>query len=864
MRYVLRPYQEAAIEGIRAKVREGKKRVVLVAPTGSGKTTIAASIIESAIAKGSRCLFLTHRKELIEQASARLDSIGIDHGVIQASHKRARPWCSVHVASVATLVRRLGNRPDVQLIIVDEAHHAMSESWIKVLAAYPKAAVIGLTATPWRLDGKGLKGIFEDVVVVAQAHELVPEYLMAPRIFAPDKPNLSKVHTTAGDYDVGELEEVMAQTTLVGNVVEHWQKLAGGARSLVFAVTVRHSLALRDRFREAGVAAEHLDATSHPDDRAAILARLKSGETRVVTNCQILTEGFDLPELGCVSLARPTQSSVLFLQMCLDEKTEILTRRGWMGPNDILKDDSVAGLDLQSNAVDWAPILSLTDRSFVPGEGMFEVSTPGIDLRVTGKHRLVVSRPRFSQIRQAVIWPNWQAADASDVHRFRSNFRIPVAAIQEAPGLPLTDDEIRFIGWFLTDGSINKRTNGISIYQATHQPHFCEIEKCIQGCGFKYGMHVRWPEGKFKASSMRAQFTISKGLPRGTDKHLRGWEDLEQYIDKNLSPAMESIDARQLGVLLESIHLGDGSKQINQSWTRRSYHVSTGNRVFADRLQSLCVRRGWRCNIAIATYNANPLYVLHIKNQTFRSIGGACAKDRVGLRESVATAGERVWCVENRLGTIFIRRNGKVCIVGNCGRILRPAPGKAAPIVLDHADCVRRHGHPLDPREYSLEDMPKLERGRKGKAETEDRAKVCGQCFAIAAMNARVCPECGAPFTPSGPVGVVETGTELKEQKAPSIGTETPINSAICSACGSKNIRPIRKPERWGVHRHLVICGKCGHREFRVEPTTKATQDEKRAEFERLEQIRIEKQFAKGWTWHKFREVFGVWPSRYA
>jgi hypothetical protein len=164
-------------------------------------------------------------------------------------------------------------------------------------------------------------------------------------------------------------------------------------------------------------------------------------------------------------------------------------------------------------------------------------------------------------------------------------------------------------------------------------------------------------------------------------EHRRGWGELEPYLSKDLAPALEDMTREQLTVMLEAIHLGDGNKQAGgPGWTRRSYHISTGNRVFADRLQSLCVRRGFKCNVATQAYNVNPIYILHIKDSAEKSVIGTAPSNRHRecLRAVGTVPGERVWCIETDAGTIITRRNGKVAILGNCqmaGRVLRPFIG---------------------------------------------------------------------------------------------------------------------------------------------------------------------------------------------
>ena len=301
----LRPYQTRAVADVLAARDRGLKRVVLVAPTGAGKTQCFCALIQCF----DTALVLTHRIELIEQAQNRLAEFGIQSGAIQGDQPRTRH--AVQVASVQTLVNR--ERPPADLVICDEAHHSVSEQFRETILGYPDAFHVGVTATPYRLDGRGLGELYQEIIVAAHPRELVElGYLVAPQIFSTPAPDLTGVHKSQGDYAVGELFGVM--TALNGRVVETWQKRAAGKSTVVFAVNIQHSQDLAERFRESGVYAEHFDANTTKDERRAILNRFRSGKTTVLSNCNLISEGFDLPAISCISMARPTASRCMYKQ----------------------------------------------------------------------------------------------------------------------------------------------------------------------------------------------------------------------------------------------------------------------------------------------------------------------------------------------------------------------------------------------------------------------------------------------------------------------------------------------------------------------------------------------------------------------
>jgi DNA repair protein RadD len=310
---ILRPYQENSIVSLRRGIQSGHKRILLQASTGAGKTVISSAMIESAVNKNKSVLFVAHRKEIIEQTSAKLDAFGIDHGVIMAEHPRYKPRLSVQVASIQTLTRRA--KPAADLLILDECHLSCSKSFTDLIAQYPEAIVIGLTATPIRLDGKGLGSIYSHMVEVISMRDLIDTgFLVAPRVFAPFTPDMAGVKTVAGDYDQHAVSELMDKTSITGDIVKHWLSHAKGRKTIAFAASVAHSEHIRDAFVQAGVSAQHLDATTPAWKRDKTLSDWRAGRFDVLSNCGLFIEGLDVPEVSCVILARPTQSLTIYMQ----------------------------------------------------------------------------------------------------------------------------------------------------------------------------------------------------------------------------------------------------------------------------------------------------------------------------------------------------------------------------------------------------------------------------------------------------------------------------------------------------------------------------------------------------------------------
>lgn len=313
-----REYQktgQARIEALRAT---GVRRIVAVAPTGAGKSVMIAEDVHRMTAAGLRGMLVAHRLELVEQLSGKLDALGIDHGIIQASHPRHRPWLPIQVASVPTLARREpGRLPAADFLIPDECHHAVSTSWAGVLDHYRSAWITGWTATPYRLDGRGLsEARFDAIVVIAEVQELIDAgFLVEPTVIGVAKPDMRGVAISHGDFNQKQAGERMNQKHLVGDIVKTWLHRASERLTVVFAQNIEHSRSIVDRFGSIGVRAEHVDANTPEVDRRAVLARLTNGTTRVVSNVGLFTEGWDLPALSCAVIARATMSRSLWRQM---------------------------------------------------------------------------------------------------------------------------------------------------------------------------------------------------------------------------------------------------------------------------------------------------------------------------------------------------------------------------------------------------------------------------------------------------------------------------------------------------------------------------------------------------------------------
>jgi DNA repair protein RadD len=294
----LRPYQVETIAKARDAMRRGARRIVVVAPTGSGKTRMGSAIVTGAVAKGGSVLWLAHRTELIAQTCATLAGFGLDVAALAASCEwPERPDAPVQVASIQTLIARQ-SRPPASLLIWDECHHCSeaAEEWSRLLQDYPDVRMVGLTATPERGDGAGLAPLFDGLVVgpsvaaLTKLGHLVPCEIMRP-------------------------ERLLENGKIAQHPLEAYQAEAPGTQALLFARTVDEAQTYAGRFTAAGVRAECVHASTPPKERSSALELFRRGVVRVLTNVYVMTEGTDLPMAATCILARGCGSAGQYIQM---------------------------------------------------------------------------------------------------------------------------------------------------------------------------------------------------------------------------------------------------------------------------------------------------------------------------------------------------------------------------------------------------------------------------------------------------------------------------------------------------------------------------------------------------------------------
>lgn len=310
----LRPYQIDIIDKTRALMKQGCRSILIQSPTGSGKTLLTAHMLHTAAGKKMRSFFVVHRRELIKQSTQAFALEGLKHGIISAGFfEDRRPL--TQLASVQTLARRIARYPEPSLIVWDECHHLAAGTWASIFQRFPRSYHIGLTATPERLDGRGLSPFFKEMINGPSVQVLIELGFLSPyRLYAPMKVNIGGVHTRMGDYVRSELSSAMDKPSITGDAVQHYRRYCDGKKAVVFCVSIQHSRHVVDQFNAANIPAAHVDGETPQEERDGQIEAFKKGSIKVLSNVELFGEGFDVPSIEAAILLRPTQSLGLYLQ----------------------------------------------------------------------------------------------------------------------------------------------------------------------------------------------------------------------------------------------------------------------------------------------------------------------------------------------------------------------------------------------------------------------------------------------------------------------------------------------------------------------------------------------------------------------
>lgn len=311
---MLRLYQIQAIDEIRSCYAKNIKKVLLKMPTGAGKTVIFSEVMKRLVAKNKRAIMATRGRHLVDQCHKRLLREFVPHGVLMSGHWNYNPKELIQICSVDTLrARKLF--PQTDLIVLDEVHYATSPTYRDFIAAYPDTYILGVTATPF--VEQSLRHVADVVVEPITMQGLIDQgYLVPAEYYAPVSVDLSgvKVSSSTKDYVVNDLESLLNNNQIIGDIVLNWKKFSEARPTLIFAVSIAHSKHIVEQFNQAGISAIHCDADTPDKERDRIISEFSQGKIKVISNVGIFCTGIDIPPLGCIIMARPTKSYNLYVQ----------------------------------------------------------------------------------------------------------------------------------------------------------------------------------------------------------------------------------------------------------------------------------------------------------------------------------------------------------------------------------------------------------------------------------------------------------------------------------------------------------------------------------------------------------------------
>ena len=292
----LREYQADLYSKTSAEFRKGIRRVLVVSPCGSGKTMLMAKMAADAQSKGKNVWVVLPRQEIMEQTLETFERCEI-------------PLETIYIGMAITTANHIDELPAPNLIIFDECHISVASTYWKIVNSAPSAFIVGLTASPVRTDNKPLGSLYETLVEGVTVRWLIENKYLAPyEYYSVTVADLSAMS------DCNDAADFLMKSAVYGKVIESWRKLADGLPTVCYCASVKHSAETARAFQEAGINAVHFDGTTPYAERKAIVDRFRAGEIQILCNCDLISMGFDMPDIGCVLMLRPTQSASLYIQ----------------------------------------------------------------------------------------------------------------------------------------------------------------------------------------------------------------------------------------------------------------------------------------------------------------------------------------------------------------------------------------------------------------------------------------------------------------------------------------------------------------------------------------------------------------------
>lgn len=671
----LRPYQIAARDAVLEQWKTGLRSTLLVLPTGTGKTIVFASIIEQVVRDGGRALILAHRGELLDQAADKLaKATGLGCALEKAESSALDSWFNVVVGSVQTMAkekRRTGH--DFSHIIIDEAHHAISPSYQAIIADFPDAKLLGVTATADRGDKRNLGEVFETLAYEYALPKAIKDGYLVPikALTIPLEINLDGVKQTAGDFQVSDLGTAI--DPYLEQIADRVKTECATRKTVVFLPLICTSQKFLSMLLARGIDAREVNGSS--TDRAETLAWFdQSGAGTVLCNAMLL---------------------------CLDLETEILTDKGFVKHSEMTMRHKVANWSFDGSVFFEEP-KEIVKRKLGLDEHMTSIKSRVINIRTTNTHRMIVGcgeknykwkKISAQELRAghvlpasgvaepfalSVAQPDWPEIKKTDISKTSYYLR-------KAHGLSdqeskaealrrkkehkllkrknpheLTEDECRLIGFWMADGSRCKLQSGGMEYILCQSPRYEYIVKWIDDLLERTGFDFVRKE-RFARKDKAVLWSLSRGTGSGCQKR-NGVFAIEPYLDKAGTELFWGLNEPQFDALIEGFWYGDGWHGTTESGMPKSIYMTNTQYSILNLFCAIGSVRGWRCNI-----NEIPQ-----KNHKFAFQWGLRMIKGMPLHVSSKTpiiqekhTAEDVWCVRTTSKNIITRRNGTVTVMGN-------------------------------------------------------------------------------------------------------------------------------------------------------------------------------------------------------